>query len=315
MDKKIIGFVLIALLVGICIPLPGNGPQFIPIVSGNGSCPTTEAELEAQLTDVNDVYTNNDFLENAANWDNAYTWSNALYNTIGLSALTSAEVDQLENIGANTITAAIWGFVSNMNQDVATTDDVEFKSVSIENKGSIYYGTNENITIESDLNTSFINNDLETFDINESGIWSSKYQPGCRVRLEVFQPIPAGIWTKLILVIEDYDRHNDYNTATTQFIVPKTGYYICEYSATLINAIGTGVWGSAIYVNALMAGAYEYSHKISDVEDKIANSGTDILYLTKNDFVELWVFQSGFLFAPNCPALTYSNYMAITKIA
>ncbi len=38
-------------------------------------------------------------------------WLDTLYTTIGLSALTSAEVDQLENIGTTTIAAGQWGYL------------------------------------------------------------------------------------------------------------------------------------------------------------------------------------------------------------
>lgn len=74
MNKKTICFVFVALLIGICVPMPGNNTSFIPIVSAGGDCPTTEAELEADLTDVNDVYTNNDFADNSANWNTAFGW-------------------------------------------------------------------------------------------------------------------------------------------------------------------------------------------------------------------------------------------------
>ena len=50
--------------------------------------------------------------------------------SIGLSALTSAEVDQLENIGATTISAAQWGYLGAMNQPLDTTGSVQFVSVT-----------------------------------------------------------------------------------------------------------------------------------------------------------------------------------------
>ncbi len=54
-----------------------------------------------------------------------------LYTTIGLSALTSGEVDQLENIGSNTISSTQWGYLSSLNQSVATTDTVQFAGLQI----------------------------------------------------------------------------------------------------------------------------------------------------------------------------------------
>jgi len=54
----------------------------------------SESELESQLTDVNDVYTNNDFADNSANWDTAYGWGNhaGLY----------ADINSVPNQGGNT---------------------------------------------------------------------------------------------------------------------------------------------------------------------------------------------------------------------
>ena len=55
-----------------------------------------------------------------------------LHDTIGLNALTSAEVDQLENIGTSTISAAQWGYLGSTDQSVATTDNVQFNNVIVD---------------------------------------------------------------------------------------------------------------------------------------------------------------------------------------
>ncbi|MDD9912491.1 MAG: hypothetical protein OXQ96_05555, partial [Alphaproteobacteria bacterium] len=49
---------------------------------------------------------------------------------ISNTALDTAELQQLQNIGTNTISAAQWGYVGLMNQDVSTTADVTFNSVT-----------------------------------------------------------------------------------------------------------------------------------------------------------------------------------------
>jgi hypothetical protein len=55
-----------------------------------------------------------------------------LYTTIGLSALTSGEVEQLENIGATTISATQWGYLGATDQALATTDNVQFNSAIVD---------------------------------------------------------------------------------------------------------------------------------------------------------------------------------------
>ena len=49
-----------------------------------------------------------------------------LYDTIGLKALTAAEVDQIENIGAITISSTQWGYLGSFDQNLRTTDSVNF---------------------------------------------------------------------------------------------------------------------------------------------------------------------------------------------
>jgi hypothetical protein len=55
-----------------------------------------------------------------------------LYTTIGLSALTSGEVNQLENIGATTISDTQWGYLGATDQALATTDSVQFNSAIVD---------------------------------------------------------------------------------------------------------------------------------------------------------------------------------------
>jgi hypothetical protein len=55
-----------------------------------------------------------------------------LYTTIGLSSLTTGEVDQLENIGATTISATQWGYLGATDQALATTDSVQFNSAIVD---------------------------------------------------------------------------------------------------------------------------------------------------------------------------------------
>lgn len=71
----------------------------------------------------------------------------ALYNNVGgfpqeLKNLTTAEIQQLENIGTDTISAAQWGYLGAQDQEVATTDNVTFNSLTLPN--GIYLRTSGN---------------------------------------------------------------------------------------------------------------------------------------------------------------------------
>jgi len=60
-----------------------------------------------------------------------------LYTDIGLSALTTHEVDQLENIGeTTTIDATQWGYVGDLNQPLTTTSNVTFQTVTLNEEGN-----------------------------------------------------------------------------------------------------------------------------------------------------------------------------------
>lgn len=51
-------------------------------------------------------------------------------HTLGLKALTAAEVNQLKNIDTATISGVQWGYLGAMNQSVKSTDSVTFKNIT-----------------------------------------------------------------------------------------------------------------------------------------------------------------------------------------
>ena len=57
-----------------------------------------------------------------------------LYTTIGLSALTTDEVNQLENIGDETISATQWGYLGELDQPLKQADSPTFSRVVLTNQ-------------------------------------------------------------------------------------------------------------------------------------------------------------------------------------
>jgi len=47
----------------------------------------------------------------------------------GINQVTATEIQQLENIGSTTISAAQWGYLGALNQGLTTTSDVQFGSI------------------------------------------------------------------------------------------------------------------------------------------------------------------------------------------
>lgn len=78
----------------------------------------------------------------AAEAESAYTHSQ-LSQIAELENLTVLEVQQLENIGASTISATQWGYLGSMNQSVATGSDVSFNSISLGDDKKINFGDSE----------------------------------------------------------------------------------------------------------------------------------------------------------------------------
>lgn len=68
-----------------------------------------------------------------------------LYTTIGLSALTSAEVDQLENIDSVTISNTQWGYLGALDQSLTTISDVQFDDIT--STGIIYTDNIDTVSI------------------------------------------------------------------------------------------------------------------------------------------------------------------------
>jgi hypothetical protein len=68
-----------------------------------------------------------------------------LYTTIGLSALTASEVNQLENIGSTTISATQWGYLGVLDQNLRTTDAVTFSTVDTGQGANELYAMNQDV--------------------------------------------------------------------------------------------------------------------------------------------------------------------------
>lgn len=203
------------------------------------------------------------------------------------------------------------------NQDVNTTSNVSFNQVNITTNSRLFWENIEkNLTIESQKNISMITNFIiDSVNIDTEGIIDMRYQPGCRVRLEDNQLVPSGIWTKLNLIVEDHDNNANYDNAINiRFDIPKTGIYSISYSAKVDGIIGNSLLITAIYVNGVIAGGYEISELLNMLSVNLVNSGADIMKLNKNDFIELWVYHNDG-FNRFFPAVIYSNYLAIQKLA
>lgn len=179
-----------------------------------------------------------------------------------------------------------------------------------------YDSGSTNFTFNSKKQFKFnVNNDKTAFWIDDDGIYDTRYQPSARARLTSSQSVNSGIWTKLILDNEDYDKNSDYSTVNARFDVPKEGLYHICYSVRGSPLSDTDTFKSAIYVNGAMAGGFvAQTCSVGLGDEEIGNSGSDILSLNPNDYIEIYVEHSHFPSA-SYGANTAYNYIAVNKVA
>ena len=109
---------------------------------GTGDSPTFTGITATGSISVSGTVDGRDIASDGSSLDNLNT-------TIGLGALTSAEVDQLENIGTSTISATQWGYLGASDQSLATTDSATFAAATI-NGNITVSGTVDGRDIASD---------------------------------------------------------------------------------------------------------------------------------------------------------------------
>ncbi|MBP9690661.1 MerR family DNA-binding transcriptional regulator, partial [Candidatus Woesebacteria bacterium] len=109
--------------------------------SGNIGIGTTDATSELTVDGNIAVTGTVDGRDIAADGGNIDT----LYTTIGLSALTSAEVDQLENIGGSAISSTQWGYLGGTNQALASSNAVTFTTLNTGQGAYELYAMNQNV--------------------------------------------------------------------------------------------------------------------------------------------------------------------------
>lgn len=76
---------------------------------------------------------------------------------VELKNLTTAEITQLENINATTISTVQWGFVGGNDQSLKTTDAVTFSTVNTGQGANELYDMNQNVTTTSAVTFTSVN--------------------------------------------------------------------------------------------------------------------------------------------------------------
>lgn len=155
---------------------------------------------------------------------------------------------------------------------------------------------------------------IPDFKLDSIGAVTLSKQPATRVRLLNSQSVPNNLNTKMNLTVNDYDLNNDWNDINNRFIVPVTGLYQISFSVMAISMPDQTTLKGMIYKNGVLAGGYASAQVSSTISNTFAISGSDILQLAVNDYIELYVWQNSGS-AWNFLNVATSNYLAICKIA
>jgi len=112
------------------------------------------------------------------------------------------------------------------------------------------------------------------------------YTIGARAHLSAVQAVASGSTTKINLNTESYDVGDCFNTTTYRFTAPVAGYYVINGSA-YIESLADGKYHSCrAYKNGSLA-LLDVSR--SGSVGHMSSSVSGILYLAKNDYIELYV--------------------------
>jgi len=195
----------------------------------------------------------------------------------GLSGLTTAEVNQLKNIDLETITNGQWGYVSNMDQHIGTTDDVQFENINVGSLNSLVSQNfdggliNESTTVLNDTVT--VNSDIIVNGvIQDTRIDSFKMRVA--VGLDQTMTLVAGAAAQQFsssnlssgtLVITDTGAAtNDFTILGNAFttIISVAGFYKFDFSTCIEPAEDGMLYEIGFYLNGVASDFQTYGDKL-----------------------------------------------------
>jgi len=102
--------------------------------------------------------------------------------------------------------------------------------------------------------------------------------------------IPRLSWETVNFNVLDYDKTDDFNLLTNQFICPTSGYYLISAMLTFVIMND----GEAIFITAVREGIREAGSAAHASQTNSLSVGfTDIVYLNAGDSLELRAYHTG----------------------
>jgi len=171
----------------------------------------------------------------------------------GLSGLTTAEVNQLKNIDLETITNGQWGYVSNMDQHIGTTDDVQFENINVGSLNSLVSQNFDGGLINE--STTVLN---DTLTVNDDIIVNSVIQD---TRIDSFKMRVAGGLDQTMTLVAGAaaQQFSSSNLSSGTLVITDTGAATNDFT----------IWSNAFTTIISVAGFYkfDFSTCIEPAED------------------------------------------------
>jgi len=139
---------------------------------------------------------------------------------------------------------------------------------------------------------------------------------GARAYLNANQEIPTAVWTKGAFNTKSYDPGNNFNTTLYRFVAPVAGYYLINTQGQFNTAAGNFQYGISIRVNDIFTTPKLITQSVNN--NSATPDVTDILFLNKNDYVEIFVYQntgSGQWLIADVGQTYHYTYMSVFLIA
>lgn len=103
-------------------------------------------------------------------------------------------------------------------------------------------------------------------------------------------PLQNLVFTKLILNTKSFDTLNNFNTTTSNFTAPKTGYYRIHYTVLYLNTVSNTIYLVTIYKNGVSYSSFKSYSNANGQQIEVGNY--DVVPLNVGDTIEIYVYSS-----------------------
>lgn len=137
--------------------------------------------------------------------------------------------------------------------------------------------------------------------------------PAMRATLSANQSVPTSTWTKINFDGTDYDTTSDFDVVNHKWVCSEAGIYLIVNNLAIADLLADRIGNMIIKVNGNFQGGFvSIAHATTT---SLRLSSNDILSLSVNDYVELFVFHTHGANRNIIGGLPYGTYLAIHNLS